>query len=106
MNQYNAVEKMIDYKKNGVDNHYTESINGKKVLDVKFQSGGTATNERNGVFVEDLLIVALAKLNEYNDKFASRENSIAITNIEQAILWLHARKEERKYRGVYGKEEK
>lgn len=54
----------------------------------------------------DLLIAAHARLNGYNKEFPSRENSLALTNIEQAILWLIARKAERDYRGVYGKEVK
>lgn len=85
---------------------YTQSINGKEVLHVKFQSGGTATNEKNGVFIEDLLVVAYAKLDSYNKHLPSRENSLALTKIEEALLWLTARKVERETRGVYGTEEK
>lgn len=104
--KYNALEKLNMYRQNGVSQHYTESIDGKKVLDVKFQSGGTATNEKNGIFIEDLLIVAYAKLDEFNKAFPCRENSLALTKIEEAILWLTARKAERESRGVYGKDEK
>lgn len=102
---YNALRKLMEYKKHGVDNKYTESYNEKKYLDVKFQEGGSATTDKNGAYIEDLLIVALAKLEEYNQKLPSRENSLAITKIEEALLWLHYRKEERMYREVYGKEE-
>lgn len=98
--------KLYDYRDNGVADRYSEKIAGKEVLKVKFQTGGTATTERNGVFIEDLLIVAYAKLNEYNQKFPCRENSLALTKIEEAMQWLVARKEEREYRGVYGKDEK
>lgn len=98
--------KLYQYRDNGVADRYTEKIDGKEVLKVKFQTGGTATTERNGVFIEDLLIVAHAKLNEYNQKFPCRENSLALTKIEEAMQWLVARKEEREYRGVYGKDEK
>lgn len=104
--EYNALEKLNTYRQVGVAQHYTERINDKKVLDIKFQSGGTATNEKNGVFIEDLLIVAYAKLDEFNKAFPCRENSLALTKIEEAILWLTARKVERESRGVYGKDEK
>lgn len=100
------LQKLNDYRTNGISDNYTERINDKVVLKVKFQQGGTADNERNGVFIEDLLIAAHARLNGYNKEFPSRENSLALTNIEQAILWLIARKAERDYRGVYGKEVK
>ena len=102
---YNALEKLNEYRKFGVDDHYTESANDKVYMDIKFQVGGTADYERNGAFIEDLLIVAYARLNEYNKDLPSRENSVALTKIEEAILWLTARKAEREYRQVYGTEE-
>ena len=103
---YNALEKLNAYRKDGVAQHYEESIDGKKVLDVQFQTGGSATTEKNGVYIEDLLIVAYAKLDEFNKHLPSRENSLALTKIEEAILWLTARKVERVSRSVYGTEEK
>lgn len=104
--KYNALEKLNDARAHGVGDHYTESINDKPVLEVKFQTGGTATTEKNGVFIEDLLIVAYAKLDEYQKALPCRENALALTKIEESLHWLHARKTEREYRGVYGKEEK
>ena len=85
---------------------YTIKIDDKEVLHVKFQSGGTATTDKNGVFIEDLLIVAYAKLDGYNKKLPSRENSLALTKIEEALQWLTSRKVAREVRGVYGTEEK
>lgn len=101
---YNALQLLNTYRQKGVADRYEQGINGEKVLEVKFQTGGTATTERNGVFIEDLLIIAYAKLNEYNKALPSRENSLALTKIEEAILWLTARKAEREHRGVYGTE--
>lgn len=107
LENYDALKKLNDYRIHGIDDeHYTESIDDKPVLDVKFQSGGTATTAKNGVFIEDLLIVAYARLEGYNKQYPCRENSLALTSIEQAILWLTARKVEREARNVYGKEEK
>lgn len=104
---YNAIKKLIEMiSDNQTTDHYIEKINDKKVLEIKFQTGGTATKEKNGIFIEDLLIVAYAKLKEYNDQIPCRENSIALAKIEESILWLTKRKLERKYRGVYGTENK
>jgi len=103
---YDALAKLNLYRDNGVSSDYREKIDDKEVLHVKFQEGGTATTVKNGVFIEDLLIVAHAKLNEFNKAFPCRENSLALTAIEESILWLTARKAERNYRGVYGKDEK
>jgi hypothetical protein len=99
------------YKHNSIDNDFKlniatldaeEAHEEATVLEVKFQTGGTATTARNGVFIEDLLGVAYAKLREFNDTMPSRENAIALTHIEEAILNLVNRKAERKYRDVYG----
>lgn len=103
--EYDALNKLIESTRHGVDDHYTESINDKVVMDIKFQTGGTATTEKNGVFIEDLIIVARAKLGEFQQEFPCRENAVALTKLDEAIHWLHHRKEERTSRGVYGKEE-
>ena len=102
--KYNAVKKLITYANSGIDDEYVEKINDKEVLKIKFQTGGTATIKKNGIFIEDLLIVAYAKLKEFNDQLPCRENSIALIKIEESILWLTKRKLERQSRGVYGTE--
>lgn len=105
--EYNAIAELHNVLRAGTPaDDFRESIGGNEVLHVKFQTGGTATTERNGVFIEDLLIVAHAKLSSYNKQLPSRENSLALTKIEEAIHWLASRKIEREIRGVYGKEEK
>nr|DAK15074.1 MAG TPA: hypothetical protein [Caudoviricetes sp.]DAP11483.1 MAG TPA: hypothetical protein [Caudoviricetes sp.] len=53
-----------------------------------------------------MLIVTYAKLADYNRGLPCRENSLALTKIEEAIMWLANRKVERESRGVYGTEEK
>jgi len=105
-NSFDALKELNEYREHGVSDEFTKSINDKEVLKVKFQTGGTATTERNGVFIEDLLVLAYAKLNQFNQHMPSRENSLALTKIEEAILWLTARKVEREHRGVYGTENK
>lgn len=58
---------------------------------------------QTGVFTESLLQVALEYLKANNvGEVASRETSIAITKIEEALLWLGKRAEDRKMRGVQG----
>lgn len=104
--EYNGVKELAIARQCGVPaDEYSEGINGKEVLKVKFQTGGTATTEKNGVFIEDLIIVATLKLESYNKQFPCRENSLAITKLEEALQWLTSRKADREARGVYGKEE-
>lgn len=106
MVDYDANRKLNEALQAGLSDHYTEKINDETVLEVKFQTGGTATTEKNGIFIEDLLVVAYAKLDEYNKYLPSRENSLALTKIEEALQWLTTRKNNREFRGVYGTEEK
>ena len=105
MSDYNAIKKLHEAVNAEQADHYIETINNKPVLDIQFQVGGTATTERNGVFIEDVLIAAYAKLSEYNKQLPSRENSLALMKIEEAIMWLANRKTERELRGVYGTEQ-
>lgn len=57
----------------------------------------------NGTTLEEMLRVCIERLQNLNDRFACRENSIAITKMEEALLWLNKRTEDRKARGVEGK---
>lgn len=106
--EYNTLKEFHEL----VENHShtsdgdTMEIMGVPVIDIKWQSGGTANNERNGAFLEDVLAIVYARLSAFNKEFPSRENSLALTKIEEAVLWLAQRKAEREHRGVYGKEEK
>ena len=90
----------------GVNDGDSMNIDGHTVIDIMWQRGGTAENERNGAFLEDVLAIVYARLAAFNEEYPCRENSLALTKIEEAILWLAQRKAERENRGVYGKEEK
>lgn len=59
----------------------------------------------NGTTLEEMLRVTIERLKDLNMRFPSRENSIAITKCEEALLWLNERTRERKARGVEGKHE-
>ena len=60
----------------------------------------------NGAFVEDVLWAALQRLEFFNEgKFRCRENSLAITKIEEALFILKDRQLSRSQRGVEGKHE-
>lgn len=72
-------------------------------MSIQFQNGMVNKDEDvNGVLVEDLLVEAAGRLKYYNSQLPDRHNSIALTHIEDALLHLYARQQERKYRGVEG----
>ncbi len=57
----------------------------------------------NGAFVETVISAALQRIQYYQDsKFACRENAIAITKLEEALLWLNKRTMDREARQVEG----
>lgn len=57
----------------------------------------------NGAFVEDVITIAIDRLNFYNEsKFRSRENSLAITKLEEALHWLNHRTARREKQGIEG----
>lgn len=75
-------------------------------INVKWQDGNVPDNGVNGATVEQVIEVARARIAELNGNFPSRENSLAITKLEEATHWLEARTKERIARGVEGKEVK
>lgn len=68
--------------------------------------GNLVLADPNGAFVEDVLWAALQRLEFFNEgKFRCRENSLAITKIEEALFILKDRQLSRSDRGVEGKHE-
>jgi len=57
----------------------------------------------NGITLEEMLRVSIERLQDLNSRFACRENSIAITKMQEALMWLNARTADRESRGVEGK---
>lgn len=68
--------------------------------------GSPTLADPNGAFVEDVLWAALQRLEFFNEsKFRCRENSIAITKIEEALFILKDRQLSRNERKVEGSHE-
>lgn len=76
---------------------------GMLVATVDFQEGPIGEVGVNGVSNEALLIMALTRLQSFqNSPYSSRDNSVAITKIEEALMWLGKRTADREARGVEG----
>ena len=79
-------------------------------FDIEWQNGplgvGADRKAPNGAFVEDVLRAVIGRIEFYqtasNRKFACRENAIALTHLETALLWLEKRTDDREARGVEG----
>ena len=55
-----------------------------------------------GIQSEQLLLLLIDRHKKLNEKFPSREGALAITKMEEALMWLEARVRERIERGVMG----
>ena len=70
---------------------------------VKFQKGAIKENRVNGVMNEDLIAMVIDRLQGFQDgDYKCRENAIALTKLEEALLWLRKRTMDRERRGVEG----
>lgn len=71
-------------------------------LRIKFQDGPVQEFGQNGVQLVDVLKVCLSRYEMLNKAFPCRENSLAITKLQEAIFWDRERTERRTARGVEG----
>lgn len=96
--EYIVVAAPAEGEEIGLDNPYAK---------VKFQEGPIKENGVNGCHNEDLIAIVLDRLYSLNQgDFACRENSIAITKLEEALMWLNKRTLDRRSRGVEGTSQK
>lgn len=76
-------------------------------IQIDWQDGplgrGEDRKDPNGAFVETVIFAAKQRLEFYNStKFRCRENSLAITKLEEALHWLNHRTDRRELAGVEG----
>ena len=70
---------------------------------IDFQEGPIKENGINGVNNEDLILMVLTRLNSFQESnFKCRENEIAISKLEEALMWLRKRTMDRELRNVEG----
>lgn len=81
---------------------YVHVDNESNVISFKIQNGPVGDNGVNGCQVDDLIRVARQMVDGLNKKVPCRENAIAITKLDEALLWLKARQIDRVARGVEG----
>ena len=62
-------------------------------------------SHHNGTTLEAMLNVSIARLEDLQFQYPCRENSNAIVKMEEALMWLNKRTEDRTKRGVEGKHE-
>ena len=74
---------------------------------VLFQNGPIQESGINGVSNEALLAVLIDRMQGFQSgPFACRDNAIALTHLEEALMWLQKRTRDRLARGVEGTNQK
>lgn len=78
--------------------------NSELITGIQFQDGPRKDPQSiSGVLDTDLLEIVRHRLSCFQQgKFSTRENAIALTHIEEALLWMNKRVEDRIERGVLG----
>lgn len=75
---------------------------------IQFQHGArNMPDSTRGILDTDLLEIVRDRLKGFQSgEFACRENACALTHIEEALMWMNRRAEDRIERGVLGTENK
>lgn len=94
----------------GANHHYTIEAVGNDAItnhEIHFQEGPIQENGVNGVTNEALIAVVIDRMRGFQSgPFNCRENDRALGHLEEALMWLKSRTNDRAFRGVEGKSEK
>lgn len=70
---------------------------------IGFQNGPIKETEPNGIFIEDLLSICIDRLEGFQSgEYRCRENAIALTKIQESMMWLNSRTSLRRKKGIEG----
>lgn len=106
MNNPKQIETVIDgatYKVPTylVTNEGIQDGSGIEIVFCKGNKEDSAILRQEGVFTETLIQTAKQYLESVNvGPIASRETSMVITKLDEALMWINKRAEDRKLRGV------
>lgn len=103
-NEYTEIYAMDEKEFNANHEYIVSAVNSTNYYaKVSFQKGPVKENGANGCHNEDLISIVIDRLQSFqNGEFSCRENAIAITKLEEALMWLNKRTADRKARGVEG----
>lgn len=105
--------RVMDEKGQGNANHRYEivPVTDKEVeafrCCVNFQNGPIKEAGVNGVMNEDLIAIVIDRMRGFQSgDYACRDNALALTKLEEALMWLRNRTKDRENRGVEGTHKK
>ena len=116
LNEALAVQALDDPGQGGASHVYLVFADERKVKTapgvtihhtIQFQNGAIQEHGVNGISGEALLAVNIDRLRSFQSgPFSCRENAVALTHLETAMMWLQKRTRDRMARGVEGTSQK
>ena len=74
-----------------------------ELCNIQFQNGPIGEVGVNGISNEVLMAIVIDRLQGFQSgKYACRENALALTKLQEAMMWLQSRPQQRVERGVEG----
>ena len=104
--KYTEVVVIDEPGQGNANHHYCIGISAEPktiFCEVKFQNGPIKEAGVNGVMNEDLIAIVIDRMRGFQSgDYACRDNALALTKLEEALMWLRNRTSEREERGVEG----
>lgn len=98
--------EVVDEPGAGGANHVydvTPTVGNARGIRIEFQNGPLKETPPNGLSNEALLAIVEDRLIGFQSgQFACRENAVALTKLQEAMMWLQKRARDRMARGVEG----
>lgn len=95
----------MDYKwfeKEIRPNNFIYTRNDVNSLSFTIQNGPIKEVGVNGCQIDTIIATAKHMIEKLNEKFPCRENAMAITKLDESLMWLNERTRKREERGVEG----
>lgn len=102
--KYTRIMKETEYQYNAPHLYTVNKMeDGEEICTIHFQEGPIKDCGVNGVAIEDLIAMCVDRLQHFQDsKFNCRENAMAITKLEESLMWLRKRTLDREAKGIEG----
>lgn len=92
----------IDVAGDDTGHHYEFSHNGQVLGWLHFQEGTIPEAGVNGVTNEAVIEALIDRMGKLQKTLPCRENALAITKLDESLMWLERRTQNRKDQGVEG----
>lgn len=96
-----------EYQIRHFDTGMDDDVADFELANIRFQNGPIHENGVNGISNEALLAIVEDRLLAFQSgEYSCRENAVALTKLQEAMMWLQKRTRDRMARGVEGTSKK